>query len=90
MANWTTVHARLMRAMGTDQLQEVDYGHHVFTQFTHVIGGPGGSSVRLDRNALNQLASELQAELSSPPPGADVAGLKAFLELIRASLPINV
>jgi hypothetical protein len=32
----------------------------------------------------------IQAELNSPPPGADVAGLKAFLEWIRASLPINV
>ena len=89
MATWSAVHSTLMRAAGIDQLEDADYNQHIFTRFTHVVGGPSGAPVRMDRNALNQLASELQTELDSPPHGVDIPGITAFLELIRASLPKN-
>ncbi len=88
MKSWTGVQARLVRGVGQDQVEEIDYRQHTFTRYTHVVSGPG-QHAKMDRNALNELAKELASEIASPPAGADLPGLKAFLDLIQESLPRN-
>lgn len=85
---WTAFQARLLRGVGVDEIEEIDYSQHAFTRYVHVVSGPG-TKQPMDRNALNQLARELQAEIANPPAGVDVPGLEAMLCLIRASLPRN-
>jgi hypothetical protein len=83
--NWMAFQSRLLRPLGVDQIDEVDYAAHAFTRYIHVVGGPVKQET-LDRNALNALASDLEAEIANPPLGADVPGLRAMLVLVREFL----
>jgi len=83
-----TIQARLTRGVGVDRVEEIDTdGEGHFNRRLRVVGGPGpGVIVVLDTAALRKLREELQAEVTAPPPGVDVATVEAFKDLVEDAL----
>jgi hypothetical protein len=82
------VHGSLVRAVGVDQVEEVEYdGEGRFTQRLRMVNGPGpGLSVVLDTGLLRLLLTDLQSELASPVPGIDRVSLELFAGLVEDAL----
>ncbi|MDQ1357264.1 MAG: hypothetical protein QOG44_1637 [Acidimicrobiaceae bacterium] len=81
-----TVHASIMRVT-VDVVETVQYDNGQFTRSNHVVGGLSSQAiVQLDDQARRDLLSELQTELSTAPPGADVEALKVFVDVLESSL----
>jgi hypothetical protein len=82
-----TIEGQLVRAVGVDAVQEVDYSDGQFSRRLHIVGGPDlGPIVLLDAPARLALLADLQAELEAAPPGTDTTGLRVFIELLNQSL----
>jgi hypothetical protein len=82
------VHGSLVRAVGVDQVEEVNYdGEGRFTQRLRLVNGPGpGMSLVLDRAQLRVLLAELHAELAAPGPGIDRVSVDLFARLVEDAL----
>ncbi len=64
--------------------------HHPYFYEEHRIGmGPTTIPTKMTRNQLNSLAAQIKSEINAATAQTDVAGLKAFLELINLTLPKN-
>lgn len=83
-----TIQAGLTRAVGVDQVQEVDYqSDGQFTQRLRVVNGPEPQNIQvLQDDALEELLTTLRAELDEGPSGVDPVGLRVFIDLIEDAL----
>lgn len=83
-----TIQAGLTRAVGVDQVQEVDYqSDGQFTQRLRVVNGPEPQIIQvLQDDALEELLTTLRAELDEGPSGVDPVGLRVFIDLIEDAL----
>jgi hypothetical protein len=79
------VQARLVRGVGADRVEEVDYdGEGRFMRRLRVTRGPGpGVTVVLDRAQLRQLLAQLRSELAVPAPGVDSVSVELFTCLVE-------
>jgi hypothetical protein len=82
------VHGSLVRAVGVDQIEEVNYdGEGHFIQRLRLLNGPGpGMSLVLDTPQLRMLLAELHAELAAPAPGIDRVSTDLFARLVEDAL----
>jgi hypothetical protein len=83
-----TVTAQLSRGNGIDTVEEIEYtANGEFTRQIRVVNGPSPLNiVVLNTAQCQQLLAELQGELTNPPAGTNVVGLRVFADLLEDSL----
>jgi hypothetical protein len=69
--------------------ERVTYRHPDFYEEHRVGMGPTTKPTKMTRNQLNALAAQISSEINAATAQTDVAGLKAFLDLINLALPKN-
>ena len=69
--------------------ERVTYHHPSFFEEHRIGMGPTTPPTKMTRNQLNSLAAQIKSEINAATAQTDVAGLKAFLELINLTLPRN-
>jgi hypothetical protein len=69
--------------------ERVTYRHPYFYEEHRVGMGPTTAPKKMTRNQLNALAAQIKSEIKAATAQTDVAGLKAYLELIKLTLPKN-
>lgn len=83
-----SIQATLSRAVGVDQVEEVDYASGgEFTRRLRVAGGPGPQNIQvLQDDALHELLAAVRTQLRGEAAGVDGVGLRVFVDLIEDRL----